>query len=227
MRHIFCQRWQELCSSHLFLIILCTIASVVRLFPLSTVRRIPFLLGSCVRWKHHKMSLIYHLSVLHRKEEDRAFEAVQHKGRIHPCQDIFLSSHDTQDPPTDKKISCFILSRCGACYDLVVRDAETNLEMVQQISGDCKRSTNHHFWNVLLKKKSIKSANDTRSVNVWCAGNVLRIKNNVLDKPRRWASFRGRSWWGSSFPCNDLPPVKHKLRVLQRHWRSRKSCNIM
>lgn len=32
---------------HLFLIILCTMASVVRLLPLSTVRRIPFLLGSC------------------------------------------------------------------------------------------------------------------------------------------------------------------------------------
>lgn len=68
-RHIFCQCWQVLCSSHLFLIILCTIASVVRLFPLSTVRSIPFLLGSCVWWKHHKMSSIYHLSGLHSCKE--------------------------------------------------------------------------------------------------------------------------------------------------------------
>lgn len=64
-----CQCWQVLCSSHLFLIILCTIASVVRLFPLSTVRSIPFLLGSWIWWKHHKMSLIYHLSGLHSCKE--------------------------------------------------------------------------------------------------------------------------------------------------------------
>ena len=45
---------------YLFLIILCTMASVVRLFPLSTVRRIPFLLGSCVWIKHEQINVIYH-----------------------------------------------------------------------------------------------------------------------------------------------------------------------
>lgn len=41
-----CTAKEPCSSSYLFLIILCTIASVVRLFPLSTVRSIPFLRGS-------------------------------------------------------------------------------------------------------------------------------------------------------------------------------------
>lgn len=67
---------------------------------------------------------------------------------------------------------------------------------------------------------------ETCSVNMRCRGNVMRIKDNILDKPKRWVSFHGRSWWGSSFPCNDLPPVKHKHTLLWHQWRSQ-SCKIM
>lgn len=38
-------------TCHLFLMILCTMSSVVRLFPLSTVRRMPLFFGSCARWE--------------------------------------------------------------------------------------------------------------------------------------------------------------------------------
>lgn len=90
---------------YLFLMILCTMASVVRLFPLSTVRRIPLLLGSCALIKQVRMKMTQ-VTVMHQcvgGGGDGGGGFLQHMGQICPCQGIFLSSHDTQDPPGDKK----------------------------------------------------------------------------------------------------------------------------
>ncbi len=38
----------------------------------------------------------------------RVFRVLQHKGRIHPCQDIFPSFRGIQDPPVEKNMSYFI-----------------------------------------------------------------------------------------------------------------------
>lgn len=54
-----------------------------------------------------------------------------------------------------------------------------------------------------------------------------RDKNNILDKLKRLASFHGRSWWGSSFLCSDLPPGKHKRKLLWHQSGSNLSCKIM
>lgn len=86
---------------YLFLIILCTMASVVRPFPLSTVRRIPLLLGSCTPIKQLQMKMTQ-VTVMHPGGGGVRVGFLQHTGQIHPCPGRFLSSRDIQDPPVDK-----------------------------------------------------------------------------------------------------------------------------
>lgn len=65
----------------------------------------------------------------------RALRVLQDKGQTHPCQDIFLSSHDIQDPPVEKL--CYLITcKCREHHYLSVRDDCTYFEMVQQIFGD-------------------------------------------------------------------------------------------
>lgn len=71
------------------------------------------------------------INVLH-----EAGEHLQDKGRTHPCQDIFLFSHDIQDPPIDEKLCYLITCKCREHHYFYVRGDCTYFEMVQQIFGD-------------------------------------------------------------------------------------------
>lgn len=84
---------------YLFLIILCTMASVVRLFPLSTVRRIPLLLGSCTSIKQPQVKTAQ-ITVMNQGGSGWG-GFLQHTGQIRPCPGRFLSFRDIQDPPMD------------------------------------------------------------------------------------------------------------------------------
>lgn len=74
-----------------------------------------------------------------------------------------------------------------------------------------------------VEKKNAPQNQKTQCVNVNLS-RAPRLKENVLDKPARWVFFRGHSWWGSFFLCNDSPPVKHKPRMLEWQQMANQSC---
>lgn len=83
----------------------------------------------------------------------KLFRLLQHKGRSHPCQDIFLSFRGKQDPPVGKKPPLIILNQ----ENIILQRLDNNimctyLEMVQQIFRDSEGCTNDHFWHILGKK---------------------------------------------------------------------------
>lgn len=130
----------------------------------------------------------------------RVFRILQHKGQIRPCQDIFLSSHDIQDPPVDKKMCCYIIFNGREHYYLVVRDDCTYLEMVQQIFGDCKWCTDHHFWHILWKKTHTTKSEithtkwtvDTHKIYKQCA--ALIGKDEEEEPTRQARTLSVLSW---------------------------------
>lgn len=66
-----------------------------------------------------------------------------------------------------------------------------------------------------VEKQNAPQNQKTQCTSVWNLSRAPRIKDNVLDKPARWAFFRGHSWWDSFSLCNDSPPVKHKPWMLE------------
>lgn len=87
-----------------FLMILCTMSSVVKPLPLSTVRKIPLFLGS---WDTHNNMQSHkktdnHTRILQNRQTHSQYS--QHKGLQCPCQETPLSSHDTPGPPTTSDI---------------------------------------------------------------------------------------------------------------------------
>lgn len=83
---------------NLFLIIRCTMASVVRPFPLSTIRRIPLLRGSWTSIKQAQVKTSQ-IAVMHQGWGMGGL--LQRTGQIRPCPDISLSSRDKRGPPVD------------------------------------------------------------------------------------------------------------------------------
>lgn len=155
-------------------------ASVVRLLPLSTVRRIPLLLGSCTSIKQLQMKMTQ-IAVMPQGGWVGEGGSYSIRVRAVPARVYFC-------PPVTHKIHLRIKNQNASAWFILRISAPQPLweglayfEMVQQIFSDCKRRSDHHFRDVLRTR--------TQSQTVG-----LRCETTAGGPTRHASTLRVLSW---------------------------------